>query len=220
MRSATRSLNLILGRWQNRGVNLWKVGLFVQQLATGQSTYPVDASIVSIMDAYIRVGSGNTGVFILNESRLNEGILGPVSIENQITNSTDDRIIGSMSRNEYASLPNKQQTGVPTSYWFDRSLIPSITVWQVPDSDNYSLQYYGHQQVMTTNFQNGETLDMPQRFMEAFTAELASHLAMKWAADKVANLKSYAQEVWQEAEDEDREKVTMTFYPSFESYYS
>ena len=50
MESARMASNLMLSRWSNQGVNLWKVDLVTQALTTGTSTYSVDADTVVILD--------------------------------------------------------------------------------------------------------------------------------------------------------------------------
>ena len=109
MQSARMASNMLLSRWANQGVNLWKVDLVTVPLVTGQSTYSVDAKTVVILDAYVT---------------------------NDQTGENIDRIIMPISRTEYASYPNKEQQGFPTVFWFDRLLSPTVTLWPVPNVDN------------------------------------------------------------------------------------
>ena len=59
LRSARRSLNLLLSEWGNRGVHLWKVTLKEQQLTAGTATYTTPADCNDVLEAYI---STNTGI--------------------------------------------------------------------------------------------------------------------------------------------------------------
>ena len=52
--SARRSINLELSTWANRGVNLWKVELITVPLVQGVATYTLDASVISMLDVYVR----------------------------------------------------------------------------------------------------------------------------------------------------------------------
>ena len=52
--SLRRSMNLVQSRWSNRGVNLWKVGLTSVYMPQGVSNYPVDQSVVDVLDVYLR----------------------------------------------------------------------------------------------------------------------------------------------------------------------
>lgn len=52
MISATRSINLALQTWGNRGVNLWAVDLQTVPMTQGVPTYNLPSDTVSILDAY------------------------------------------------------------------------------------------------------------------------------------------------------------------------
>lgn len=54
MVSARRSMNLILSRWANRGVNLWKVELETVPLTQGTALYGAPNNTVKMLDAYLR----------------------------------------------------------------------------------------------------------------------------------------------------------------------
>jgi len=117
MESARMATNMLLATWSNKGVNLWKVDLVTVPLVAGQSTYDVDASTVVILDAYMRIDNG---------------VSDPI-----------DRIILPVSRTEYASYPNKAQQGFTTTFWFDRLISPTVTLWPVPDGSSAQyLKYY------------------------------------------------------------------------------
>lgn len=60
--SATRSLNLALASWSNRGVNLWQVDLQSIPLIQGTPTYTLPSNTVNILDAYIETYSLQTTV--------------------------------------------------------------------------------------------------------------------------------------------------------------
>lgn len=52
--SGRRSANLVLSRWPNRGVNLWKVDLVTINLIQGVASYQLDAATVEVLDTYLR----------------------------------------------------------------------------------------------------------------------------------------------------------------------
>lgn len=138
----------------------------------------------------------------------------------QTTQIPIDRIMAPMSRDDYAALPNKPQQGFPTTYWFNRLINPTITLWEVPDGNGpYQLQYYRFTQIQDADAKSGQTLDMPYRFLEAFCASVAFHLAMKWKPASAPALKLYADQVWAEAAAEDREYVPLYLQPDISGYY-
>ena len=60
--AARMATNLMLSRWSNQGVNLWAVDLITTPLVSGTSTYPVDASTVMILDAYVTDSSSGQDI--------------------------------------------------------------------------------------------------------------------------------------------------------------
>jgi len=193
MEAARMSSNLMLARWSNQGVNLWAVDLVTVTLVAGQATYPVDANTVMILDAYL--GITNSGPEI-------------------------DRIIMPISRTEYASYPNKTQQGFTTTYWFDRLLSPTITLWPVPDGNSAQvLKYYRVRQIQDSNFTNGQNVEIPYLWLEAFAYGLAARLAVIFAPDKVQILKPMADESYQIAADQNVEYAQQYISPMVSGYF-
>lgn len=193
MTSARMATNLMLARWSNQGVNLWAVDLITTALVQGQKTYNVDANTVMILDAYL-----------------------------EITNSGQpiDRIIMPVSRTEYASYPNKDNQGFTTTYWFDRLLSPTITLWPVPDGSSAQyLKYYRVRQLQDANLQNGQQVEIPYLWMEAFAYGLATRLAQIWAPQMMASLKPMADESYQIAADQNTEYAQQYISPMISGYF-
>ena len=194
MEAARMSTNLMLARWSNQGVNLWAVDLVTVPLVAGQKTYTVDANTVMILDAYL--GITNTG--------------GPEI----------DRIIMPISRTEYASYPNKDQQGFTTVYWFDRLLSPTITLWPIPDGNSAQvLKYYRVRQIQDSIFTNGQNVEIPYLWLEAFAYGLAARVAMIFAPDKVPLLKPMADESYQIAADQNVEYAQQYISPQISGYF-
>ena len=194
MEAARMATNMMLARWANQGVNLWKVDLVTTPLVTGQATYAVDAKTVVMLDAYI--------------------------VNNQ-TGQNIDRIILPISRTEYASYPNKEQQGFPTVFWFDRLLSPTVTLWPVPNTDNgpTELKYYRVTQIEDANLQNGQTVDIPYLWLEAFAYGLALRLAQIWRPEFVMTMKPFADESYQIAADQNVETAQQYISPMISGYF-
>lgn len=194
MEAARMATNMMLARWSNQGVNLWAVDLVTTALVQGQTTYNVDANTVMILDAYMRI---------------DDGVTDPI-----------DRIIMPVSRTEYASYPNKEQQGFTTVYWFDRLLSPTITLWPVPDGTSAQyLKYYRVRRLQDSNLQNGEQIEIPYLWLEAFAYGLALRLAQIWSPEKVVMLKPMADESYQIAADQNVEYAQQYFSPQIAGYY-
>ncbi len=132
-----------------------------------------------------------------------------------------DRMLMPISRTDWAAIPNKTQTGgYPTTYWFDRTISPTVNIWLIPDgSVVQELHYFRVVQLQDANPQGTQTADVPYRFQEAVCAGLAYFLAGKWKPEVAADLKAYFAEVWAEAMSEDRERVVLNMLPQIGAYY-
>ena len=192
MESARMASNLMLGRWASQGVNLWTVDLITTTLVQGTSTYTVDPSTIVMLDTYVTVGTGT---------------------------AAQNLIMLPIRRPEDASYPNKTQQGRPTVFWFDRLLSPTVTLWPVPDGTQVSFSYYRVRQIQDANLQNGQQVELPAYFLEAFSLGLALRLAMIWAPDKVQLLKGAADEAYAIAAAQNIETSNYYISPSISSYY-
>jgi len=190
--AARTATNMMFTRWSNQGVNLWQVTSTTQTLTQGTSTYSVSANTVVILDAYITVTNGSVPT---------------------------DRIILPISRTEYASYPNKTQQGFPTTYWFDRLLSPTITLWPVPDGNEASLTYYSVLRLQDANMNGTEQVDIPPIWLEAMAYGLAERLAQIWSPDKLAFLKPMADESYQIASSQNVETAQQYISPQLSGYW-
>ena len=194
MQSARMASNMMLARWANQGVNLWAVDLIETTLVEGQSTYNVDANTVMILDAYMRIDDGSTD---------------PI-----------DRIILPVSRSEYANYPNKDQQGFTTVFWFDRLIAPTITLWPVPDGSSAQyLRYYRVRRIQDSEFSNGQNVEIPYLWLEAFATGLAERLALVWHPEKFPMLKAEAAESYRIAADQNVENAQFYIAPSLGNYW-
>ena len=194
MEAARMATNMMLSRWSNQGVNLWKVDLVSVPLIQAQQTYTVDPNTVMILDAYMVIDNGN--------------------------GSPIDRIITPVSRTEYASYPNKEQQGFTTTFWFDRLLSPTVTLWPVPDGNSAQyLKYYRVIRLEDAAFTNGQTVDIPYLWFEAFADGLAYRLARVWNPPMAPGLKMLADESYQIAASQNIEQAQQYISPQISGYY-
>lgn len=194
LNSARQAMNLMLSRWSNLGVNLWRVDTETITLSAGVSTYSVPADTIMILDMYARTPSGT---------------------------SNTDRIMMPISRTEYASYPNKAQQGFPTVFWFDRLISPTVTIWPVPDGSGNptTITYNRVTQVQDANLPGGETIDIPYRWLDAFANGLAYYLSRIWQPQLTAQLKQEADEAYQIAANQDVENVSVFLSPQIAPYF-
>jgi len=190
IKTARRSLNFIFQEWANKGINMWTIEEGTQVLTQGQSTYTLPADTVDLMEHVVRTEQGG---------------------------QPQDINISRISVSVYATIPNKVQQGRPVQIYIQRLNIPQFTVWPVPDGAyTYTLKYWRLRRIQAVGNNGDITADMPFRFVPAITAALAYHIALKRpdvAPDRVAMLKMLADEAYQLAADEDREKSPQRFVP-------
>ena len=123
-----------------------------------------------------------------------------------------DFSLSRMSRGDYLNLPNKDQSGRPSQYYFDRKITPSVILWPTPDSSSDSLIYYYVRRIQDADtLQN--TNDIPFRFLPCLVAGLAYYISMKKAPDRIQILKSVYEEEFQRASDEDEDRVPLKLTP-------
>lgn len=194
MLSAQREFNFLLSQMSNTQPNLWKVELVSEELEDGTAEYDVDAKVVMILDAYVSLNYGDS--------------------------DQTDRYISPMSRTDYAAIGQKSVEGPPTSYWFDRTINPTITLWPVPDADDtYTLNYYACTQMQDVNLYGGETPDVPYRWIDALVAGLAHRMSRIYAPEVEAVRKADAKEAWDIAATQDVENVNLSISPTLQGYY-
>ena len=54
LKTAKRSLNLMLGDWANRGLNQWTIEQTTVTLTQGTANYTLGASTIDVLDAVVR----------------------------------------------------------------------------------------------------------------------------------------------------------------------
>ena len=188
LRTARRSMNLMMIEWQNRGINMWTIDEGSVSLTSGTAEYDLPADTIDLLEQVIRTGSGS---------------------------NQQDLTISRISVSTYASIPNKNSTGRPIQIWIERLRDnPKFNVWPVPDSDSYTLRYWRMRRIEDAGA-GVETADMTFRFLPCLVAGLAYHIAMKVPnlAERVQLLKQDYEEQFMLAAQEDREKTPARFVP-------
>ncbi len=192
MDAARVATNMMFARWSNQGVNLWTVEFVTVPLVQGTSSYSVPANAVVMLDAYITTTTGTQSI---------------------------DRVILPVSRTEYMSYPNKAQQGFPTTFWFDRQLSPTFTLWPVPDGTQTSLTYAYVSRIQDANLVGTQEMDIPPIWLEAMVYGLAYRLAQIWAPDKVVMMKPMADESYEIAAAQNVETAAYYLSPQISGYF-
>lgn len=180
--SARRSVNYMFSDWANNGPNLWAVDLQSITLLPGVLYYDLEPRTVSILQAYTRTMSGELAT---------------------------DLMMSPISRAEYDAIPNKAQLGQrPFQYYFQRTITPRLYIWQAPRDVGITL-FYHRMKIQEDAGAFTNSMDAPNRWMEAIAAGLAAKLAVKFAPDRLEFLQQLADGAYARAAAEDREKVPL-----------
>jgi len=184
--AARRSLNLLFSEFANRGINYWAVQNNTLALTQGTSTYTLPAGTIDLIDVVIRETTGST---------------------------TTDTIVQRISISEYNQLPNKSDTGKPSQYMLDKQYTPVMYLWQVPDTNSYSLVYWSINQLEDISASNQDA-DIPYRWSDCICAGLASKLALKYQPDKFNLLNQVYERAFEFAASTDNDGVTLRVRPT------
>ena len=112
LRTAVRSMNLLMAEWANRGLNLWTIQLGTQAMTASDPDYSLDTDIIDLLEVSIR-DSNNL-----------------------------DTSLARLSRVDYHMLPNKSTTGKPSQFYFERTTTPTLFMYPTPDLSTYTVRYY------------------------------------------------------------------------------
>jgi len=201
LRSARRSLNLLLSEWDNRGVHLWKVKLATIPLVLGQAEYNYTNDVTNfpndvndLLEAYVRNNTTATN---------------PVDVS-----------LTKIDRSAYAAIPNKLSQGTPSQYYVQRTTSPSVFLYQTPGSSfsgsSYQLKFYYLARIEDAGSYIN-TPDVVFRFLPALTSGMAYYLSIKHAPERIEQLRMLYEDDLQRALTEDGQRTSLFISPK--SYF-
>ena len=191
LKTARRSLNLMLAEWANRGLNLWTIQLQEKRIAA-------DTTNLSGADLF---GSGaNAAQEIIDITDV------------VITDSSNnDYSATSISRSTYFNYTVKTTSGRPSQYYFERTIYPKLYLYPAADT-TYTLKYYALLRMKDSGSYTNNN-EIPFRFLPCLTAGLAYYIAMKKAPDRIGLLKQIYEDEFQRAADQDGERTSLFLTP-------
>ena len=196
LKTARRSLNLLLTKWANQGVHLFTLNFHVDNMTKDQDYITFNSSIhADVLDGSIR--------------------------DNENTAKPNDIPMERISLDDYMAIPDKWTKGKPVQFSLERnaqfdssgSATHKMYLWPVPNQTYY--QYVGwtimYAQDVTTDY--AQNPEIPKRYLPALISGLAVELAVKRAPDRLAVLKPLYDQDWELAREEDRERVSFIVQP-------
>jgi len=123
--------------------------------------------------------------------------------------NVNDTSISRISRNEYIAVPNKNQTGTPTSFWVDRQINPVVYLYLTPNS-TYNNMYYTYTRQIQDIGSMIDTAEIPARFLEPLSSDLSARLSIKEGKlDRFPILDAQAKQSYLKAGMEDRDRAPL-----------
>ena len=101
LKTAKRSINLMLAEWANRGLNQWTIDQATQTVTEGTTDYTLNANIIDILDVVVR---------------------------RTINSTQTDISMSRIGRSEYLNIPNKETKSRPSQFFLDKLSTPTLSL--------------------------------------------------------------------------------------------
>ena len=210
LKSARRSLNILLQEWGNRGIHYWEIDELNIDLIEGQAEYKFFRS----SDDGTSATSTPASVYGMSD------VLEAQLRSNRTQTTQSDSPMTKVDRSNYAGFSNKLSKGTPNQYFVQRFIDHvSIQVYPTPDSTNASKDmhiYYIKRIQDAGDYTNAS--DVPFRFIPCMVSGLAFYLAQKYQPQMVQAMKLYYEDELARALAEDGSASSThitpkTYYP-------
>ena len=123
----------------------------------------------------------------------------------RVKSTSVDTPMTRISRSQYQGFSNKTSTGLPTQYWVQRFIDKvTMTLYLTPGAaqDGNYINFYYTKRIDDVGAYTNAT-DVPYRFIPCMISGLAYYLAVKYAPQRVQELKLLYEDELLRAEDED-----------------
>jgi len=185
LKTARRSINLMLAEWANRGLNQWTIEQGTQTVTQGTSEYNLGTNVIDVLDVVCR---------------------------RTVSGTQTDISMDRLSRSEYLNIPNKTTQARPSQFFIDKQNNPTLKVWPTPENSTDILVFNKLVRMDDADAATN-TMDMPFRFYPCFAAGLAYYISIKRAPDRTALLKQMYEEEFDRAMSTDEDRASFRIRP-------
>ena len=185
LKTAKRSINLMLAEWANRGLNQWTIEQATQTVTKGTNQYTLDSNIIDILDCSLRRDTDGT------------------NLDLQMTK---------ISRSEFLNIPTKSTQARPNQFFLDKQVSPVLNIWPTPENSTDVLVFNKLVRMDDADTATN-TMDMPFRFYPCFAAGLAYYIAIKKAPERVGMLKQMYEDEFERAMSQDEDSASFRISP-------
>ena len=186
LKTARRSINLMLAEWANRGLNQWTIEQATQTVTEGTTDYSLNSNIIDILDVVLR---------------------------RTVNQTQTDISMNRVSRSEYINIPNKTTKARPSQFFLDKLSTPTLKIWPAPENST-DILVFNKIVRMDDADKPTNTMDMPFRFFPCFAAGLAYYISLKRAPERTAQLKALYEEEFRRAAYQDEDRASFRIRPS------
>ena len=186
LKTARRSINLMLAEWANRGLNQWTIEQATQTVTEGTTDYSLNSNIIDILDVVLR---------------------------RTVNQTQTDISMNRVSRSEYINIPNKTTKARPSQFFLDKLSTPMLKIWPAPENST-DILVFNKIVRMDDADKPTNTMDMPFRFFPCFAAGLAYYISLKRAPERTAQLKALYEQEFRRAADQDEDRASFRIRPS------
>jgi|TARA_R110002096_G_scaffold379681_1_gene573681 hypothetical protein len=186
LKSALRSVNIMLAEWANRGLNQWTIDQSTQTVTQGTYDYALNSNVIDVLDVVVR---------------------------RTVNNIQTDISMSRLSRSEYLNIPNKETQARPSQFFLDKSITPVLKVWPAPENSTDVIVFNKIIRMDDADAADN-TMDMPFRFFPCFTAGLAYYISLKKAPQLTPQLKAIYEEEFRRAADQDEDRASFRIRPN------
>ena len=191
LKTAKRSINLMLAEWANRGLNQWTIEQATQTVTKGTNQYTLNSNVIDILDCSLRRDTDGT------------------NLDLQMTK---------ISRSEFLNIPTKATEARPTQFFLDKQVTPVLNIWPTPENSTDVLVFNKLVRMDDADTATN-TMDMPFRFYPCFAAGLAYYIAIKKAPDRVVMLKQMYEDEFERAMSQDEDSASFRISPYLRNGY-
>ena len=186
LKTARRSINLMLAEWANRGLNQWTIEQATQTVTEGTTDYSLNSNIIDILDVVLR---------------------------RTVNQTQTDISMNRVSRSEYINIPNKTTKARPSQFFLDKLSTPTLKIWPAPENST-DILVFNKIVRMDAADKPTNTMDMPFRVFPCFAAGLAYYISLKRAPERTAQLKALYEQEFRRAADQDEDRASFRIRPS------
>ena len=185
LKTAKRSINIMLAEWANRGLNQWTIEQTTQTVTKGTNQYTLNSNVIDILDCSIRRNTDGANL---------------------------DLQMSKISRSEYLNIPAKSTKSRPSQFFLDKQISPVLNIWPTPENSTDILVFNKLVRMDDADTATN-TMDMPFRFFPCFAAGLAYYIAIKKAPERVTMLKQMYEDEFERALSQDEDTSSFRIAP-------